>query len=79
MECTSGRWPGDLGYNVFLGRPKPLRDAQDATQHMAAEIWGSYSDAERLAVVALARVPLDGSPIPIEDFLPDAQMADILA
>mgnify|MGYP001594863056 CR=1 FL=1 len=58
---------GGLGYNAFLGRPTaphagPGRDYMLAT-------WNSLTSSEKLAVLALAANPIDGSPILLsEDF-----------
>ena len=59
-----GQVKGDVGYNVFIGRPSaphpgPGRD-------LMLERWATLDALERLAVIALAVRPLDGSPIPLE-------------
>ncbi len=65
-----GREPGDVGYNAFIGRPQHIDNAQDSTREIVRTFWDSLSETERLQVQALAARPADGSPIPLNDFLP---------
>lgn len=68
--CYLGQVAGDVGYNAFLGRPKHIDNAQPETRQMVLGIWEGLDEQARLAVKALARRPGDGSPIPLDDFLP---------
>lgn len=60
---------GDVGYNLFLGSPKPISRALPSTQELARSVWASFSDAEKAAIKRLCANPPDGSPIPLGDFI----------
>jgi hypothetical protein len=62
-----GRVKGDLGYNAFLGKPKPPHPGPG--RDLTLNTWGKLTPTERRAVLALAANPPDGAPILLaEDF-----------
>ncbi len=58
---------GSVGYDAFLGQPKPPHDGPG--RDLMLDTWNALSDAERRQVASLAANPGDGSPIRLaEDF-----------
>lgn len=61
-----GQAPGDIGYNVFIG--KPSHHPGPGMEH-SREVWAGFTDAERAAVTYRAAHPVDGAAIPLAEFL----------
>src|SRR3990167_5095972 len=59
-----GREAGDIGYNVFIGKPSAPHAGPG--QDMMLTHWKSLDRTAQIAVIALAIRPGDGSPIPLE-------------
>jgi hypothetical protein len=60
-----GRAFGDPGYNLFIGKPSGRPGpGMDRTR----EVWETFSDSERAAVIDRADNPPDGEPIPLDQF-----------
>lgn len=60
-----GRIKGGVGYDVFLGHPSSMEEGRVMRQ----KAWDRLTEDERQAVLALAERPMDGTPIPLEDFV----------
>lgn len=60
-----GRRDGEPGYNAFIGRPS---GAPGPGMDRSRELWETFSDVERAAVIHRAGNPPDGEPIPLELF-----------
>ena len=61
-----GRAPGDIGYNVFIGKPSPPHEGPGRERSLA--LWEGLTVQERNAVRMRCNHPLDGSRIPLGDF-----------
>jgi len=57
---------GDIGYNHFLGKPAPIHDGPGLDNTL--RIWNALTAEEQAQVRAVAACPMDGQPIPLEDF-----------
>lgn len=63
--CFIGQAPGDIGYNVFIGRPSHhLGPGQDRSRKR----WAELTEEEREAVRFRAAHPVDGEPISLAAF-----------
>lgn len=60
-----GRSFADPGYNLFIGKPS---GAPGPGMDRSREVWETYSDSERAAVIHRAANPPDGSPIDLALF-----------
>ncbi len=60
-----GKTCGDIGYNAFLGKPS---GAPGPGMDRTREVWETFSDSERAAVIHRAANPPDGSPIDLALF-----------
>src|SRR3972149_11010514 len=58
-----GQLAGDLGYNIFIG--KPAKPHPGPGRDLTLSAWRGLSEQERKQVLALAACPPDGSPIPL--------------
>ena len=58
-----GEVAGDIGYNIFIG--KPAKPHPGPGRDLTLAIWNSLSEQERKQVLTLAAHPPDGSPIPL--------------
>ena len=61
-----GRAEGDMGYNMFLGKPVPIHYGPGL--EMTRAYWASLTPGDQAAVSNRAACPVDGSPIPLADF-----------
>ena len=61
-----GQAPGDIGYNMFIGRPSPVHEGPGLEHTLA--VWESLTVQERNAVRMRCNHPLDGERIPLSDF-----------
>ena len=61
-----GQHPGDIGYNVFLGSPKPH---PGPGRDRSTQVWNALTLDAQAAVKKIASSPLDGYPIPLTDFV----------
>ncbi len=60
-----GQAPGDLGYNVFIGKPNPH---EGPGRERSRGLWEGLTVQERNAVRARCNHPLDGERILLSDF-----------
>ena len=60
-----GRSPGDIGYNVFIGKPNPN---EGPGRRRSRAVWEVLTEHERGAVLARCNHPVNGDRIPLEDF-----------
>lgn len=60
-----GQAPGDIGYNVFIGKPSTQ---EGPGRERSREVWEGLTEQERDAVRARCNHPMDGSRILLEDF-----------
>ena len=60
-----GQAPGDIGYNVFIG--KPAQHEGPGREHSRA-VWEGLTVQERNLVRIRCNHPMDGERIPLSDF-----------
>ena len=58
-----GQLPGDVGYNAFIGAPRPVHAGPGRDETLRR--WNSLTPAEQIEVSRLASNPPDGTPIPL--------------
>ena len=61
-----GQAPGDIGYNVFIGKPDPVHEGPGVERSRA--VWEGLTVQQRNAVRMRCNHPLDGERIPLSDF-----------
>ena len=58
-----GQLVGDIGYNVFIG--KPAKPHPGPGRDLTLSVWEGLSEQERKQILSLAAHPPDGSSIPL--------------
>lgn len=62
-----GRDPGDIGFNHYIGQPAPVHDGPG--RQRSTHVFNGLKPREQEAVRRRAAYPVDGEPIPLNDFV----------